>query len=94
MLLAVAINKIDVDGARIDYVKQQIANHDLMPEDWGGQTVFVEISAKEKIGNGDLIFVRSPRGPDAGCAAARFAPRAGLVTRINGFLRKYKDFLS
>ena len=53
--IIVAINKIDVDGARIDYVKQQVANHDLMPEDWGGQTVFVEISAKEKIGIDGLL---------------------------------------
>ena len=48
--IVVAINKIDVDGARIDYVKQQLANENLIPEEWGGQTVFVEISAKEKIG--------------------------------------------
>ena len=48
--IVVAINKIDVEGARIDYVKQQLANENLIPEDWGGQTVFVEISAKEKIG--------------------------------------------
>ncbi len=53
--IIVAINKIDVDGARIDYVKQQVANHDLTPEDWGGQTVFVEISAKEKIGIDGLL---------------------------------------
>ncbi|MCH8289619.1 translation initiation factor IF-2 [Candidatus Poribacteria bacterium] len=47
--IVVAINKIDVDGARIDYVKQRLAEHDLVPEEWGGQTVFVEISAKERI---------------------------------------------
>jgi translation initiation factor IF-2 len=48
--IVVAVNKIDVDGARPDYVKQQLADYDLIPEEWGGQTVFVEISAKEKIG--------------------------------------------
>lgn len=48
--IVVAINKIDADGARVDYVKEQLGNQDLIPEEWGGQTVFVEISAKEKIG--------------------------------------------
>jgi translation initiation factor IF-2 len=48
--IVVAINKIDVEGARVDYVKQQLANENLIPEEWGGQTVFIEISAKEKIG--------------------------------------------
>ena len=48
--IVVAINKIDTDGARVDYVKEQLGNQNLIPEDWGGQTVFVEISAKEKIG--------------------------------------------
>jgi translation initiation factor IF-2 len=48
--IVVAINKIDVPGARPDYVKRQLAEHDLVPEEWGGQTVFVEVSAKEGIG--------------------------------------------
>ena len=53
--ILVAINKIDVDNARPDYVKQQLADYDLVPEEWGGQTIFVEISAKERIGIEDLL---------------------------------------
>ena len=48
--IVVAINKIDVDGAQPDRVKQQLAEHDLVPEEWGGQTIFVEVSAKEREG--------------------------------------------
>ena len=43
--IVVAINKIDVPGARSDYVKQQLAEQDLLPEEWGGQTICVETSA-------------------------------------------------
>ena len=53
--IVVAINKIDVAGARSDYVKQQLIEHDLMPEEWGGQTTVAEISALEQTGVGDLL---------------------------------------
>ncbi len=53
--ILVALNKIDVDNARPDYVKQQLAEYDLVPEEWGGQTIFVEISAKERIGIEELL---------------------------------------
>ena len=53
--ILIALNKIDVENARPDYVKQQLAEYDLVPEEWGGQTIFVEISAKERIGIEDLL---------------------------------------
>ena len=53
--IVVAINKIDIESARPDYVKQQLADQGLIPEDWGGQTIFVEISAKESIGVDELL---------------------------------------
>ena len=53
--ILVALNKIDVENARPDHVKQQLATHDLVPEEWGGQTIFVEISAKERIGIEELL---------------------------------------
>ena len=53
--ILVALNKMDVENARPDYVKQQLAEYDLVPEEWGGQTIFVEISAKERIGIEDLL---------------------------------------
>ena len=53
--ILVALNKIDVENARPDYVKRQLAEYDLVPEEWGGQTIFVEISAKERIGIEELL---------------------------------------
>ena len=48
--IVVAINKIDVPGARTDFVKQQLSEHELIPEEWGGQTICVETSAIEGTG--------------------------------------------
>ena len=48
--IVVAINKIDVPGARPDYIKQQLSEHELVPEDWGGQTICVETSAIDGTG--------------------------------------------
>lgn len=53
--IVVAINKIDVPGARPDYIKQQLSEHELLPEDWGGQTICVETSATEGTGINFLL---------------------------------------
>ncbi len=50
----VAINKIDKPEANIDKVKQQLAEHDLLPEEWGGSTICVPISAKTGQGLDEL----------------------------------------
>jgi translation initiation factor IF-2 len=46
--LIVAVNKIDKPDSMPDRVKKQLADRGLMPEDWGGTTVFVDVSAKQK----------------------------------------------
>ena len=46
--IIIAINKIDKPDANVDRVKQQLAEHNLVPEDWGGDTIMVEVSAKLK----------------------------------------------
>ncbi len=46
--IIVAVNKIDKPDALPDRVKKQLADRGLMPEDWGGTTVFVDVSAKKK----------------------------------------------
>ncbi len=46
--IIVAVNKIDKPNAMPERVKKQLADRGLMPEDWGGTTVFVEVSAKQK----------------------------------------------
>lgn len=45
--MIVAINKIDVPEANVERVKQQLAEHDVLPEEWGGDTICVPISAKQ-----------------------------------------------
>jgi translation initiation factor IF-2 len=53
--IIVAINKIDKPGANPMKVKQELADHDLLVEEWGGQTISVEISAKEGTGISELL---------------------------------------
>ena len=53
--IMVAINKMDKPDADVERVKQQLAEHDLLAEDWGGKTVMVPISAKTKVGIDDLL---------------------------------------
>jgi translation initiation factor IF-2 len=53
--IIVAVNKIDKPGANPETVKRQLTELGLMPEDWGGQTVFVEVSAKKKTGLDTLL---------------------------------------
>jgi len=47
--IIVAINKVDKPGAKPEKVKQELTEFGLVPEDWGGQTIFVEVSAKQRI---------------------------------------------
>ncbi|MFH1541119.1 MAG: translation initiation factor IF-2 [Elusimicrobiota bacterium] len=53
--IIVAINKIDMPAANIQKVKQELSNQNLQPEDWGGKTITVEISAKKLIGIEKLL---------------------------------------
>ena len=53
--IIVAINKIDKDGADINRVKQQLAENDLLVEEWGGDTVVQPVSAKTKEGIPELL---------------------------------------
>jgi len=53
--IIVAINKIDKPEAKPDRVKQELSEFELIPEEWGGQTIFCEVSAKKKIGLEHLL---------------------------------------
>jgi translation initiation factor IF-2 len=53
--LIVAINKIDKESADPEKVKSELANFEVIPEDWGGNDVFVNVSAKEGTGISDLL---------------------------------------
>ncbi len=53
--IIVVVNKIDKDNADPDRVKRELAENGLTPEDWGGDTIFVNVSAKEKVGIDELL---------------------------------------
>ena len=53
--IIVAINKIDKPGANVERVKQELTEYELIPEDWGGSTVFVPVSAHTKEGIPELL---------------------------------------
>jgi len=53
--ILVAVNKIDKPGAEPDRVKRELANHGLVPEEWGGQTIFIHTSAKRGDGIPQLL---------------------------------------
>ncbi len=53
--IVVAINKIDKPNANVERVKRELSEHGLVPEEWGGQTTMVEISAKKRLGIEELL---------------------------------------
>jgi translation initiation factor IF-2 len=53
--IIVAVNKIDKDGSNPDNIKQQLSEYGLVPEAWGGDVIFSEVSAKKKIGIEELL---------------------------------------
>jgi translation initiation factor IF-2 len=53
--VVVAVNKIDKPNANPDKVKQELANYNIVPEEWGGENIFVNVSAKKNIGIDELL---------------------------------------
>jgi translation initiation factor IF-2 len=53
--IIVAINKIDRDNADPNRVMQQLSDHGLVPESWGGETIMAEISALQHVGIDELL---------------------------------------
>ena len=53
--IVVAVNKIDKEGANPDNVKRELAELELVPEDWGGDTIFAHVSAKQRTGLDELL---------------------------------------
>jgi len=53
--ILVAVNKIDKDNSDPDRVKRELAELELIPEDWGGQTIYCETSAKQNVGIDELL---------------------------------------
>ena len=53
--IIVAVNKIDLPNANVERVKQELMKYDLVPEEWGGNTIFVPISAKNNVNIDNLL---------------------------------------
>ena len=53
--IIVAVNKIDKEGANVENVKTELTKYEVQPEEWGGENIFVEVSAKEGTGVDNLL---------------------------------------
>ncbi len=53
--IIVAVNKIDKDGANPEQVRQMLTEHEIVPEEWGGSNIFVNVSAKKRINIDELL---------------------------------------
>ncbi|MBB5015197.1 translation initiation factor IF-2 [Rehaibacterium terrae] len=77
--LIVAINKMDKSDANPDNVKQGLANHDVIPEEWGGDTQFVPVSAKTGMGIDALLDAISVQAEVMELKAVRDGRATGVV---------------
>ena len=101
--LVVAVNKMDKEGADPDRIKNELSQHAVIPEDWGGDTPFVPVSAKAGMGVDDLLeavllqseileLTAVPEAPGKGVVVeSRLDKGRGSVATVlvqNGTLRK------
>ncbi len=77
--LIVAVNKIDKEEADPDRVKTELGNHEVIPEDWGGENIFVNVSAKTGEGIDDLLDAISLTAEVLELKAADKGPAKGIV---------------
>ena len=77
--LIVAVNKIDKEQADPDRVKTELGSHDVIPEDWGGENIFVNVSAKTGEGIDDLLDAISLTAEVMELKAPTEGPAQGLV---------------
>ncbi len=107
--IVVAINKIDKENANIDKVRQQLSEHGIISEEWGGEYQFQEISAKKRVGISELLERvlleaevldlkgNSNRMADGVVIESRLDKQKGPVATVlikNGTLRKGDTFIS
>ena len=53
--MIIAVNKVDKEGANVENVKTELTKHEVIPEEWGGENIFIEVSAKEGTGVDNLL---------------------------------------
>ncbi len=78
-LLIVAVNKMDKQDANPDRVKQELANHDVLPEDWGGDVPFIPVSALTGDGIDGLLDAISLQAEMLELKAPVVGPASGVV---------------
>ncbi len=77
--MVIVINKIDKPDANIDKIKQQLTEFSIVPEEWGGDTVFVEASAKKRIGLDNFLDMLQLVADVADLKANPDAPASGVI---------------
>ncbi|MFK5986682.1 MAG: translation initiation factor IF-2 [Pseudomonadota bacterium] len=77
--IIIAINKIDKEAADPDRVKNELAAMDVIPEDWGGDTMFIPVSAKTGAGISDLLDAISLQSEMMELTAVSTGPAKGVV---------------
>ncbi len=92
--MVIVVNKIDKPEANVDRIKQQLTEHGIVPEEWGGETVFVEASAKQRIGLDNFLDMlllvaevsdlrANPKAPASGyIIESRVDPGRGVVATM------------
>lgn len=81
--IIVAVNKIDKEGANPDKVLQQLTEHGLVPEEWGGETITVKVSALQGTGIDELLEYILLLADMAELKANPKAPASGVVIEAN-----------
>lgn len=77
--IIVAVNKIDKPGAEPDKIKRELTEHGLVSEDWGGDTIFVPVSAKQKTGIENLLEMVILQADILELKAVADAPARGVI---------------
>jgi len=77
--IVVAVNKIDREDADPDRVRQELSQREVIPEQWGGDTIFVDVSAKTGAGVDDLLEAVALQAELLELKAAVDAPASGVV---------------
>lgn len=81
--IVVAVNKIDKPGATPDRVRQELTEHGIIPEEWGGQNMFVDVSARQNLHIDDLLETVLLQADVLELKANPDAPASGFVIEAN-----------
>src|SRR5258706_9515499 len=77
--IIVAVNKIDKSNAQPERIRQQLADHGLIPEAWGGETIYVDVSARTKEGIEKLLEMLALQAEVLELRANPNKPARGLI---------------